>query len=79
MFDPPEAEPGRGLCLEPHDCVISKLVAGRPKDLAFAEALIGAGLVDPGILLDRIGLLGDRVSSGDRERLRVWVSARSRH
>ncbi len=34
VFDPPDAEPGRGLCLEPHDCVVAKLVAGRSKDLA---------------------------------------------
>ena len=40
VFDPPDAEPGRGLCLEPHDCVLSKLVAGRPKDVAFAGALM---------------------------------------
>ncbi len=78
VFDPPDAEPGRGLCLEPHDCVISKLVAGRPKDVAFADALIGAGLVNPGILLDQIELLDDRVRAGDRDRLRAWVRARPR-
>jgi hypothetical protein len=37
--------PARGLCLDPHDCVVAKLVAGRPKDLAFAEALIAESLV----------------------------------
>jgi len=78
VFDPPDAEPGRGLCLEPHDCVISKLVAGRPKDLAFADALIGAGLVGPGILLDRIEQLDDRVRAGDRDRVRAWVRTRDR-
>lgn len=78
VFDPPDAEPGRGLCLEPHDCVASKLVAGRPKDRAFAEALIDAGLVDPRILPDRIELLDDRVHAGDRDRLRAWVRARPR-
>jgi hypothetical protein len=31
----PGTVPGRGLCLDPHDCVISKLVAGREKDLSF--------------------------------------------
>jgi len=25
-------QPGRGYALEPHDCVVSKLVAGRDKD-----------------------------------------------
>lgn len=39
--------------LEKHDLVISKLVAGREKDLDFASALIGAGLVTWSILLER--------------------------
>jgi hypothetical protein len=34
--------PGRGYLLDPHDCVVSKLVAGREKDYLFA-ALIDAG------------------------------------
>jgi hypothetical protein len=46
--------PGRGLCLDPHDCVISKLVAGREKDLSFAAALVREGLIDPGLLASRI-------------------------
>ena len=33
-----------GLCLEVHDLAISKYVAGRPKDLAFTEALAQHGL-----------------------------------
>ncbi len=35
----------RGLCLEPHDLVISKLVAGRTKDLEFCQAAIRSRLV----------------------------------
>jgi hypothetical protein len=76
VFDPPDAEPGRGLCLEPHDCVVSKLVAGRPKDMAFADALVSAGLVSPGVLDDRIELLDDRVRPADRGRVRAWAQAR---
>jgi hypothetical protein len=38
---------GRGLCLEPHDCVLVKLATGREKDYAFATALADAGLIDP--------------------------------
>ncbi len=37
-----DALPSHAVCLEPHDLVISKLVAGREKDLEFATALIGA-------------------------------------
>jgi hypothetical protein len=51
--------PGRGRCLDPHDCVVAKLVAGRAKDLAFAGALLRAGLVDATVLEERIGLLED--------------------
>ena len=28
ILDTADAEPGRGLCLEPHDCAFSKMVAG---------------------------------------------------
>lgn len=35
----------RGLCLEPHDLVISKLAAGREKDIEFCRAAAKAGLV----------------------------------
>lgn len=34
-----------GLCLEVHDLAVSKLVAGREKDVAFCAALIEHGLV----------------------------------
>ena len=37
--------------------MISKLVAGREKDLEFATALIGAGLVDTETLFERVGML----------------------
>jgi hypothetical protein len=36
-FTTPSTAPGRGLCLDPHDCVVSKLVAGREKDLLLAK------------------------------------------
>lgn len=35
------------------DLCISKLIAGRRKDLAYVGALVAAGLVDPLLLLDR--------------------------
>lgn len=52
-FDRADALPSSAVCLEPHDLVVSKLVAGREKDREFATALIRAGLVDPTLLLDR--------------------------
>lgn len=75
--DTPATTPGRGLCLEPHDCVVSKLYVGREKDLEFADALIAARFVDPYVLLERIGMLS-RATDRERERLYVWVEARTR-
>lgn len=78
VFDPPDAEPGRGLRLEPRDCVVAKLYAGRPKDQRFAETLMGAGLVDPAVLGARIEALEEIVAAADRARMLDWVRARTR-
>lgn len=62
-----------GLCLEPHDLLISKYFAGRDKDHEFCKAVVGAGLVDEHTLRDRLALtaldddvrqrIGDRIGS----------------
>lgn len=65
--------PGRGHCLDPHDCVVSKLVAGREKDLSFAEGLIREQLVDPAVLSDRVALL-DGVHPLALQRVINWLS-----
>ncbi len=44
----------RGLCLEPHDLVISKLAAGRAKDIEFCIAASDAGLVQITTLNERL-------------------------
>jgi hypothetical protein len=41
-------------CLEPHDLWISKMIAGRPKDLEFGLALVEGGIVDPSELVSRL-------------------------
>jgi hypothetical protein len=64
--------PTHGLCLDPHDCVVSKLVAGRPKDRDFANALLRARLVEADILVERIQLLP--VARAVKARLDLWVS-----
>lgn len=76
-LDTPGSAPARGLCLEPHDCVVSKLVAGRWKDRDFAAALVRDGLVGADILFERIDLLID-VSQAERARLRHWVDGQGR-
>jgi hypothetical protein len=66
-LDNPSTHPGRGLCLEPHDCVLAKMVAGRQKDYDFATALLTAALLDPKTLAERIELLG--ISKGEKARI----------
>lgn len=43
-----------GWCLEVHDLVLSKLVAGREKDLEFAAAAFQHGLVEQQVLRERL-------------------------
>lgn len=43
-----------GWCLEIHDLLISKCVAGRPKDLRFLRAALEAGLATETVLLQRL-------------------------
>ncbi len=45
-----------GWCLEAHDLVLSKCVAGREKDLAFAHEAIAHGLVELPVLRARLEL-----------------------
>jgi hypothetical protein len=64
-------QPGRGYALDPHDCVVSKLVAGREKDHAFANALIEEGLIDPVTVAARIDTLA--VDPRVMKRLKRWI------
>lgn len=59
-----------GLCLEIHDLVISKCIAGREKDWQFLRDAVGHGLARPATLLERL----DLVESLDAE-VRVKVAA----
>lgn len=61
-----------GYCLEVHDLLISKYVAGRPKDLEFTSVVATAGLADLRTLLTRL-----QSTALDPERL-ATVSARVR-
>jgi hypothetical protein len=71
-LDTPSTAPGRGLCLEPHDCVVSKLVAGRWKDVDFARALLREHLVDADTLIERIDRLS--VTAVQKAKLTDWVT-----
>jgi len=43
-----------GWCLEPHDLAVSKLAAGREKDLAFVGAMLRHGLASAETLRQRL-------------------------
>ena len=43
-----------GLCLEVHDLMISKLYAGRPKDIEFFQAAIHLGILSKETLIQRL-------------------------
>lgn len=64
--------PGRGYLLDPYDCVVSKLVAGREKDYIFAAELIKHRLVDPAVVAERIEMVD--VSPALLQRLRNWIA-----
>lgn len=53
-YDMRAADPAEAVCLDPHDLVISKLIAYREKDKEFAMALLEAGLIDVGVLRERV-------------------------
>ncbi len=66
---------GRGLCLEPHDLVVSKYVAGREKDREYVRAAINHRLVAPSTLIERLGQTP--VDPTSRERIARQIEADS--
>lgn len=65
----------RAVFLEPHDCVVSKLVAYREKDFAFAAAMLQSGLIDTRILDTRIDQLPATLDPRVPPRLHSWLNA----
>lgn len=67
-----------GWCLEPHDLVVSKLAAGREKDLTFAQVMVERKLVRPDVLRQRLDAT-PRITSHARglalARLTEWAGA----
>lgn len=61
----------RAMCLDPHDLVLSKLVANRAKDIVFAEAVIAAQLVDVERLVELAAMLP--TPEGVRRRVRAAI------
>lgn len=67
----------RGLCLEANDLVVSKLAAGREKDLEFCRAALRQGLADYDAVAARLGLTEIDTDRRDvlRSMLRSWRSS----
>jgi hypothetical protein len=64
---------GTGLCLEPHDLVVSKYVAGREKDRDYVRAAIRHQLVRPDTLRER--LARTRLDDAQRTRIGAEIAA----
>ncbi len=64
--------PARALCLEPHDCVLAKLVRFDEKDSRYAEALVRAGLIDLDTLAERVESIPAHPAV--IERIRQWIT-----
>ena len=62
-----------GWCLEPHDLVLSKLGAGRERDVDFARVAAAHGIVDAAELRARAGRLP--VAAGHLEHVRGLLEA----
>lgn len=60
-----------GWCLDGHDLAASKLAAFRDKDRGFVRVLLAEGLVDEGVLLERVEMLD--VGDALRSRIERWV------
>ena len=73
-FESPATRGVTAWCLEPHDLWISKMVAGRPKDLEFCQALLERGMVEPKELTRRLQRLdvGEPVRARISEKIRAW-------
>ena len=70
LFDHGDVGDSRAMCLDPHDLVLSKLVANRQKDIDFARAIISARLVEVKRLID----LSDGLPTPEGVRRRVRAS-----
>ena len=64
---------GTGLCLEPHDLLISKYVAGREKDRDYVRSAARHRLADRQTLLGRLALTP--VDEAQRSRITAQIQA----
>lgn len=75
-FETPATNGVVALCLDPHDLWLSKMAAGRPKDLESGEALLRNQIVDPAELRHRLGsfsALDDSARRRIEAKIEAWV------
>jgi hypothetical protein len=70
----PNTRGATGLCLEIHDLLVAKSIAGREKDRLFVREAIRHHLADKAILLERLALVAD-IAPETRERARADIEA----
>jgi hypothetical protein len=68
------SKPAEPHFLDPHDLAVSKLAAGRPKDLDFVLALIRAGLLDVAVIRERVAMLPLGTDPRVGERIEAWLN-----
>jgi hypothetical protein len=56
VFPASKDSPKTGLCLDPHDLCVAKIIANRDKDRSFLGELVQAGLIRTSTLFDRLAL-----------------------
>jgi hypothetical protein len=61
------------FCLEPHDLVLAKCVAGRTRDWNYTREAIRAGIVQPDELLRRVTLLP--IDTDRQDHIRAMLEA----
>ncbi|MGH3679811.1 MAG: hypothetical protein ACRDT2_06080 [Natronosporangium sp.] len=64
-----------GWCVDKEDLCVAKLCALREKDRSFVAALLDAGLVDAGVIAERLPTVPDRYRPAV-ERALSWIAAR---
>lgn len=64
----PNTRGARGWCLEIHDLLVSKAIAGREKDVAFLGEAAAHGLADSAVLLRRLAAVEAAPEAIDRAR-----------
>lgn len=68
--------PAVGLCLEPNDLCVSKLVAHRDQDFEFVAEVLALGLADTRTIRRRMG--GTTMPAPIRHHLKGWLDAYDR-